>query len=53
MIGENGVSYILGKNGLYNFNLKLPEGTEYDIEMVLAEIIYECYEWGINIIFSL
>jgi len=31
IIGENGISYTLGKDGLYYPDLKLPEGTDYEI----------------------
>jgi len=31
IIGENGISYTLGADGLYYPNLKLPEGTDYEI----------------------
>lgn len=31
IIGENGISYTLGKDGFYYPDLKLPEGTEYSI----------------------
>ncbi len=30
-IGENGISYTLGADGLYYPDLKLPEGTHYEI----------------------
>ena len=31
IIGENGISYALGEDGLYYPNLELPEGTHYEI----------------------
>lgn len=31
IIGENGISYTLGEDGLYYPNLELPEGTHYEI----------------------
>lgn len=31
IIGENGISYTLGADGLYYPDLKLPEGTHYEI----------------------
>lgn len=31
IIGENGISYTLGADGLYYPDLKLPEGTHYPI----------------------
>lgn len=31
IIGENGISYTLGVDGLYYPDLKLPEGTHYEI----------------------
>ena len=31
IIGENGISYTLGEDGLYYPNLELPEGTYYEI----------------------
>ena len=31
IVGENGISYTLGKDGMYYPNLKLPKGTEYKI----------------------
>ena len=31
IVGENGVCYTLGKDGLYYPDLKLPEGTNYPI----------------------
>ena len=31
IIGENGISYTLGEDGLYYPDLKLPEGTHYEI----------------------
>lgn len=31
IIGENGISYTLGKDGMYYPDLKLPEGTNYQI----------------------
>lgn len=31
IIGENGISYTLGKDGFYYPDLKLPEGTEHPI----------------------
>ena len=31
IVGENGISYTLGADGLYYPDLKLPEGTHYEI----------------------
>jgi len=31
IVGENGISYTLGADGLYYPDLKLPEGTDYEI----------------------
>lgn len=31
VVGENGISYTLGDDGLYYPDLKLPEGTHYEI----------------------
>lgn len=31
IVGENGISYTLGEDGLYYPDLKLPEGTDYPI----------------------
>ena len=31
IIGENGISYTLGEDGLYYPDLRLPEGTHYEI----------------------
>lgn len=31
IVGENGISYTLGEDGLYYPDLKLPEGTHYEI----------------------
>ena len=31
VVGENGISYTLGEDGLYYPDLKLPEGTHYEI----------------------
>lgn len=31
IIGENGISYTLGEDGLYYPDLQLPEGTHYEI----------------------
>ena len=31
IVGENGISYTLGKDGVYYPDLKLPEGTDYPI----------------------
>ena len=31
IIGENGISYTLGEDGLYYPDLELPEGTHYEI----------------------
>lgn len=31
VVGENGISYTLGADGLYYPDLKLPEGTHYEI----------------------
>lgn len=31
IVGENGIGYTLGDNGLYYPDFKLPEGTHYDI----------------------
>lgn len=31
VVGENGISYTLGADGLYYPDLKLPEGTDYEI----------------------
>lgn len=31
IVGENGISYTLGKDGLYYPDLKLPDGTDYPI----------------------
>jgi hypothetical protein len=31
IVGENGISYTLGADGLYHPDLKLPEGTHYEI----------------------
>ena len=31
IIGENGISYTLGEDGLYYPDLQIPEGTHYDI----------------------
>lgn len=31
IVGENGIHYILGADGLYYPDLKLPEGTHYEI----------------------
>ena len=31
IIGENGISYTLGADGLYYPDLQLPEGTRYEI----------------------
>lgn len=33
IIGENGISYTLGADGLYYPDLQLPEGTRYEIGM--------------------
>lgn len=32
IVGENGMAYTLGKDGLYYPDLRLPEGTNYEIE---------------------
>ena len=39
IIGENGISYTLGEDGLYYPNLELPEGTYYEIGK------YELMRW--------
>lgn len=31
IVGENGIDYTLGDNGLYYPDFELPEGTHYDI----------------------
>ena len=31
IIGENGISYTLGEDGLYYPDLQIPEGTHYEI----------------------
>lgn len=31
IVGENGISYTLGEDGLYYPDLRLPEGTHYEI----------------------
>ena len=31
IIGENGISYTLGEDGLFYPDLRLPEGTHYEI----------------------
>lgn len=31
IIGENGISYTLGEDGLYYPDIRLPEGTHYEI----------------------
>ena len=36
IMGENGISYTLGEDGLYYPDLYLPEETEYVIESVLT-----------------
>ena len=54
IIGENGIGYTLGADGLYYPDLELPEGTHYEIGKYgrmrweylknLHEVDEECYE---------
>jgi hypothetical protein len=46
IVGENGIGYTLGADGLYYPDLKLPEGTHYEIGRygrMRGEYLKTCY----------
>lgn len=48
IMGENGISYTLGEDGLYYPDLYLPEGSEYPIGKYAFEMRAKKYHFNIK-----